>query len=99
MSDIIVRDGIVVIKGNLDDMLNSIFLALADCFGNFLSLSETYTNVTVSVTYNYKCSKAGIGTALYDLGNSLDRNDLVLELYSNWLASMIVRFIFVIILS
>jgi hypothetical protein len=80
LSDKIVRDGIVIIKGYLDDVLNSIFLALTDSFGNFLSLAKSDAYVTVFVTYNYKCSKAGIGTALYDLGNSLDRNDLVLEL-------------------
>ena len=70
-------DGIVLIQGDRNDMLHSILFSLADRFGNFYCLTETCTNMTVTVTYYYKSSETHVTATLNGLGYTLDGNNLI----------------------
>ena len=72
----------VFIQRNLHQFLDGILLALPDGFRNFNGLPKANAHMPVPIPYNDESREAHIASALYDLRNSFDRNDLFFKLHS-----------------
>ena len=68
------RDGIVLIQRDGDQVLGRVLLALANRLRNFRGFSQADANVTVAVAHYDKRRETHVAAALYNLGNTFDGN-------------------------
>ena len=79
-SDEVVRDALVFVDRDRDDVLGRSFLAFPDRLRNFACLAETDTDAALAVADNDESGETHRAAALDGLADALDGYDSVVEL-------------------
>jgi hypothetical protein len=78
----------IIDHGNLNEVFLSVFNPFADGIGNFSCLAQTFADMTILVTDNYKSCKSKITSALNGLGYTTNMNNFLFEFECIWIYRM-----------